>query len=108
MPARGPNGPTPSATHRTDNIVQVRYGAELFHLRRPVDLEIGSEEGHSLVVYPALDIVGYGDDELAALESFADQFGSTWHSIALAADAELTGDARQIKQRMLNLVDRVE
>jgi len=108
MPARRPNGPTTLGANGTDSIVQIRYGTELFHLRQPVDLEIRSERGHSLAAYPALDIVGYGDDELTALESFADQFGSTWHSIALAADAELTRDARQIKKRMLNLVDRVE
>jgi hypothetical protein len=108
MPARHPDSPTTLAANGTNNIVQIRYGVELFHLRQPVDLEIRSKRGHSLVAYPALDIVGYGDDELAALESFADQFGSTWHSIALAADAELTRDARQIKKRMLNLVDRVE
>jgi len=103
-----PRGPSTLAANGTDNIVQIRYGAELFHLRQPVDLEVKSERGHSLVAYPALDIVGYGDDELEALESFADQFGGTWHAIALAEDADLTRDARQIKKRMLNLVDRVE
>jgi hypothetical protein len=100
--------PTTLAANRTDNIVQIRYGKELFHLRRPVDLDVRFKRGRSLVSYPSLEIVGYGADELEALESFADQFGSTWHSVALAADIELTRDARQIKKRMLSLVDRVE
>jgi hypothetical protein len=108
MPVRRPKSPTTLAADATGNIVQIRYGSELFQLREPIDLEARSERGHSVLAYPALDIEGYGADELEALESFADQFGSTWHSIALATDAELTRDAREIKKRMLKLVDRVE
>ena len=108
MLARRLKSPTTLAANATCNIVQIRYGTELFQLREPINLDARSERGHCILAYPALDIEGYGDDELAALESFADQFGSTWHSIALAADADLTRDAREIKKRMLKLVERVE
>jgi hypothetical protein len=108
MLARRLKPPTTLAANLTRQVVQIRYGREVFQLTQPIDLDVRSDRGHSLVAYPALEIVGYGDDELQALESFADQFGSTWHAIALAADIELTRDARQLKKRMLKLVDSVQ
>src|SRR5271157_2378594 len=103
MLARRLKYPTTLAANVTRQVVQIRYGTETFHLKQPIDLEVRSDHGHSIVAYPALEIEGYGDNDQEALESFADQFGSTWHAVALASDLELTRDARQLKKRMLKL-----
>ncbi|MBZ5624108.1 MAG: hypothetical protein LAQ69_36225 [Acidobacteriia bacterium] len=108
MLAHRPKNPITLAADATENVVQIRYGAELFRLREPIDLQVRSGRGRYVVAYPPLEIEGYGDDDREALDSFADQFGSTWHSIALEDDARLTRDARVIKKRMLKLVARVE
>jgi len=42
------------------------------------------------VSFPDLELEGWGDDEIEALGSFADQFAGMWDWIALSADAELT------------------
>lgn len=68
------------------NIVQIRYGTEIFRLREPIDLLVDSGRGRYTVAYAPLEIEGYGDDAMEALDSFDDQFGSTWHSIAIEAD----------------------
>jgi hypothetical protein len=100
--------PVTLTANGTEKVVWIRYGAEVFRLREPIDLQVKSRRGRFTVAYAPLEIEGYGDDEMEALDSFADQFGSTWHSIALEAEGRLTRDALAIKKRMLKLVARVE
>lgn len=92
----------------TEHIFEIRYGSERFCLTEPIALDVRSEAGHVLASFAPLEIEGYGDTDDEAMESFSDQFGSTWHSVAPAPDADLTDDAREIKDRMLKLVQRVE
>jgi hypothetical protein len=99
--------PATLTANGTDNILLIRYGPEIFRLREPIDLRVKSGRGRITVTYTPLEIEGYGDDEMEALDSFADQFGSTWHAISLEADGRLTRHALAIKKRMLKLVARV-
>jgi hypothetical protein len=107
MPSRLKD-PVTLAANATENVVQIRYGAEVFRLREPIDLEVRSGRGRFTVAYAPLELEGYGDDEKQALDSFAEQFGSTWHSVALEGDGGLTRDALAIKKRMLKLVASAE
>ncbi len=94
----------------TKNIIQIfdRHRHTAFHLSRPIDLSVRHEHGQCIITYPPLDLEVWGDNEMEALWAFAELFSDTWHSVANAPDSGLTGDARELKRQMRELVGRTE
>jgi hypothetical protein len=73
-----------------------------------------------LIGYEALGVEGYGRSEQAALESFADQFygACLWRVsmarvygarkwIAQPTGSQLTGEARKLKRKLIDMVASV-
>ena len=99
---------TTLAANVTTNVVRILWSGRAFHLSEPIDLTVRRRGPYYFIGYEPLDIVGYGHDEHEALESFADVFSATWDSIAGARDAELGGEARELKRKLRNLVKAVK
>jgi hypothetical protein len=95
------------AANVTEAVNQIIWEGRRFHLRTPIDLKVRHREPYCFIGYEAVGIEGYGRNEREALESFADQFSATWDWIARARDSQLDADTRQLKRRMLSLVELV-
>ncbi len=57
---------------------------------------------------PPLGILAYGSTQEDARDAFTTEFASAWGQIGQEDDSNLTRDARNLKKRLLSLVDRVE
>ena len=95
---------TTLAANVTTNVVRILWSGRAFHLSEPIDLSVRRRGPYYFIGYEPFEIVGYGHDEREALESFADVFSATWDSIAAASDAELGGEARELKRKLRNLL----
>lgn len=87
------------------SVSRVDYREEHFVLRKPIRLEEALEGGMWTCHYGPLGIVGYGPSKAEAWDAFQMEFACCWHEIALEDDSNLTEDARQLKTRLLDLVE---
>jgi len=96
--------PATLAENVTRDVKQIISEDVVFRLRQPIDLTVRHSGPHCFIGYAPLDISGYGRNEEEALRSFADVFAITWNGYARAKDSQLTSDAQDLKQKLLNLV----
>ncbi len=87
---------------------RIHHEHRVFHLRKPIDLEVRFDDGLWKVRCDALGISGYAEDYQDALESFASDFGDCWDCIPMEDDDQLGADALALKKRLLDIVDTVE
>ncbi|MFN7996946.1 MAG: hypothetical protein U0Q18_25250 [Bryobacteraceae bacterium] len=92
----------------TEGVVRILRPDRTFVLREPIDLKVKDDAGHVVVSYRPLDLEGWGDDLVGALESFADQFAGMWDWIAQDSDRNLDAPARQLKRVLKSMVESVE
>jgi hypothetical protein len=96
------------AANVTRAVCQIIWEGRRFHLRKPIDLTVRHRGSYCFIGYEAVAIEGYGRNEQEALESFADVFAATWDGYAAENDRGLSGDARDLKRKLLALVAEVE
>jgi len=99
--------PATLSANATESVSQIISDDRRFDLREPIDLTCRTKGPYHFIAYEPLGIEGYGRDEQAALESFADLFSTTWAWIAEAKDRDLGGEARELKRKLLDLVASV-
>ena len=90
----------------TDNVTFVICGSEMFRLRKPINIRCYREGNLCIHEYKPLGISAYGRTQVESRGAFAEEFSSCWHWIAMEKDAQLTKDARQLKSKLLDLVDK--
>jgi hypothetical protein len=83
-------------------------GANIFHLRTPIQVEVAEEDGLWHCESASLGIVAAGPSREDALRSFIEDFAVLWEEIAQAPDAELTGDAIRLKYALRDIVESVD
>ena len=96
------------AENVTGHVLVIQHGKYRFRLRKPIDIEVSRRAGMYWHELPELGIVAAEKDEMESLAAFALEFSSCWFNIALEDDSALTKDARQLKKKLLNLVESVE
>lgn len=92
----------------TEGVSQILSEGRTFRLRNPIDLAIRHRGPYCFIGYELLGIEGYGRNGQEALDSFADVFSATWDAYAVEKDNKLSGDARDLKRKLLGLVAEVE
>jgi hypothetical protein len=100
--------PATLAVNVTADVYRIIWSGRTFHLRRPIDLTVRRRGPYLFVGYEPVGIEGYGRNEQAALESFADVFAATWDWIATARDSQLGGEAQELRRKLRDLVEFVE
>lgn len=75
-----------------------------FELSRPLRCFVASEKGRTVLTGSSPAIVAWGDTFNQALKGFGDEFSFLWFEYAAAPDADLTADARRLKEAMLKSV----
>lgn len=100
--------PATLAANATEHVVAIVYKDAVFHLRKPITLDVHQESGFWVHEYEPLGISAYGETEEESLHAFAEEFSSCWHWIAEEGDRKLAADAKRLKQKLLDLVARVE
>lgn len=92
----------------TENVIQIIRPKRVFHLREPIDVKVRREGRLWFVAYEPLGIDAWGNDELDALDSFADEFEMIWNFYGKSKDSELSPGARRLKEKIHSMVARVE
>jgi hypothetical protein len=100
--------PATLAANVTAAVCQIIWEGRRFHLKKPIDLTVRHRGPYCFIGYEAVGIEGYGRDEQEALESFVDLFAATWDGYAAENDRGLSGDARDLKRKLVALVAKVE
>lgn len=103
-----PLAPSTLAENVTSGVQVIQHGEHRFRMRRPVEIRVSRKVGMYWHELPDLGILAAEKDEMESLAAFALEFSSCWFSIALEDDRALTKDARQLKKKLLNLVETVE
>jgi hypothetical protein len=96
------------AENVTRQVLVIQHGEHRFRLRRPIDIEVSRREGMYWHELTDLGIVAAEKDKMESLAAFALEFSSCWFTIASEDDSALTKDARQLKKKLLSLVETVE
>lgn len=100
--------PATLAENVTSQVLVIQHGKHRFRLRKPIEIEVSRKEGMYWHELPDFGILAAEKDEMESLAAFALEFSSCWFNIALEDDSALTRDARQLKKKLLNLVETVE
>jgi len=87
---------------------RVAYGERTFHLSEPMQVHVDNHDGVWVHEYEPLGIIAAGDTRAESLDAFRMDFAACYDLIAQEEDGHLTLDARELKKRMLALVERVE
>ena len=83
---------------------RVTYGERDFHLRQPLMVKVHFDEEGWTYKSEDLGIFGYGRTRKDAAASFQEDFAACWDNIALAPDEALSGEALELKRKMLAAV----
>lgn len=92
----------------------IDYKSRRFYLRESIQVVVeclpvkGGECAWWIYEYSDLDICGCSMIKERAEKLFREEFSACWDYIANEEDKNLTGDAVEMKRRILYLVDRVE
>jgi len=106
--APGRKKPSTVAENVTEGVVVIQHGEKRFRLRRPISLKVERSEGWVWLECPAVGILAAEKTEVAALQSFAEEFAFCWEFYAQEDDRKLTAGARKLKKSLLLLVAAVE
>lgn len=87
---------------------RVRYDDRTLLLREPIQVAIDYRDGLWVYEYAPLGITSCAETRAEALKGFRMEFTACWDTIAQEDDGNLTLDARELKQKLLDLVDREE
>ncbi len=102
------HNPATLAENVTSQVLVIQHGKHRFRLRKPIEIEVSRKKGMYWHELQDLGILAAEKDEMESLAAFALEFSSCWFNIALEDDSALTRDARQLKKKLLNLVETVE
>jgi hypothetical protein len=87
---------------------RVSYGDRVFRLRRAIEIKVDFHEGLWVHEFEPLFLLAYAPTRSESLDALRQHFAAAWDEIALEDDAHLTADARDLKQRLLDVVERVD
>jgi len=85
----------------------VTHGRRRSRLRSPIEIVVDFRDGLWIHEYAPLGVLAYGESRQESLEAFRTDFAACWDSLAQEDDASLTGDARELKRRLVQLVQTV-
>jgi hypothetical protein len=87
---------------------RVDSGNQRFRLRIPIQIAQDFQDGVWVHENEPLGILAYGHSRADSLEAFRSEFAAIWDGIAEEEDSCLTVDARQLKAKLREIVERVE
>ena len=100
--------PATLAVNVTQDVTAVVYGTQVFRLRFPIRIHAHRDGNLFIHEYEPLGISAYGFTQAESLQAFAEEFSSCWHWIGLEEDRRLGPDARELKRKLLRLVETVQ
>jgi len=87
---------------------KVIHGNRRFVLRQQIQIRVNYDDGLWVHEYEPLGIISYASSRSESLEAFREDFAACWDLIAQEDDENLTTDAKEFKEKLLSLVDKVE
>ena len=87
---------------------RVSYGDRVFRLRRAIEIKVGFHEGLWVHEFEPLCLLAYAPTRSESLDALRQNFVAAWDEIAQEDDTNLTDDARDLKRRLLDVVERVD
>lgn len=99
---------TASHRHVEYRLVQsLSYGAREFHFRVPMQVKSTEQNGVWTFECSSLGIYAYGESERDASHAFDMELASSWDMLASESDENLTVDARELKRKLRQSVERI-
>jgi hypothetical protein len=89
-------------------LMRIVYDSRRFRLREPIRVESNFSEGIWVHEFPPLGIHAFGASRAESLKAFRMDFAACWDLLASEKDENLTGDAQDLKAKLLALVEDVE
>jgi len=89
-------------------LTRVIHGNRRFNLKERISVEVDFREGLWVHEYEPLGMHGFGTSRAESLMAFRTDFAACWDEIACEADKNLTPDARDLKEKLRKIVDKVE
>ena len=86
---------------------EVRWANRSFRLRRQLSCHFGRDEEFVTLSCPDLGFTSYGKTSDEAKQEFQEEFAFVWDEYSGSSDSRLTPRARQLKHRLIELVDEV-
>jgi len=86
-------------------ITRFEYGGTRYQLKQPLMVEVELIDGLWVYHSPLINLWGYGERREDALSELYENFAYLWREFALEEDDVLDDRARQIKRRLLRLVE---
>jgi hypothetical protein len=87
---------------------RVIHESRRFCLRERIEIAVDLRDNLWIHEYEPLGITALGHSRAESLNAFRLDFAACWDSIAQEDEKNLTADARQLKAKLLQLVERVE
>lgn len=87
---------------------RVVYGDRIFRLTTPIHVNVDFRDGLWIHECEPLGILAYGESRGKSLNAFRMDFAACWDLVAEEDDANLTVDARELKQKFRELVQEVQ
>ena len=84
---------------------ELQYGNRRFTLRQPIRIQTDYRDGLWFHESPELSIVACAPLRSESLNSFCMDFAAIWDHIAQQPDTTLSEDARQLKGKLLQIVE---
>ena len=90
---------------QTETISQFQHAGASYQLNQPLAVELDVTDGLWVYHSAAINLWGYGETREDALSDLHENFAYLWREFASERDEALDDQARQIKQRLLQLVN---
>ena len=88
-------------------VTRIIYDQRRFRLTSRIAIAVDLRDGLWIHEYEPLGILAYGKSRAESLRAFRMDFAACWDSIAQEDDANLTGDAKELKHKLRALVAEV-
>ena len=79
----------------------------IFKLKQPISIKLALHEDTLIAEYMPLNIFAYGQNMGELTRDFGNEFSLLWDAIVCAEDKHLTDGAKELKRRMIGIVEAV-
>jgi len=86
---------------------EVRTPQGIFHLSRPIRVQLTVDGALWVAWCEEFQILGHGESPPRAIQSFGEEFVAVWDGLADVPDADLTRDAQELRQQLVDLVQAI-
>jgi len=87
--------------------IAIMTKSRVFRLKHPILVEVEKHKDTFVAEYKPLNIIAYGQNMCEFTREFGNEFSLLWDAIACAEDKYLTDGAKELKRRMIDIVEAV-